>query len=215
MSLGAALGVVLWTVLGPAGSAGATTQSSNVSTTVSVACSVALSLGNTTLGFGTVAPGQTSAPSYSSVNWTDTCGSTFSGVAAVTDLVDYGNGPPTTATTGTLSSCGGSVGCIPAYSADIGITIGTVTCELLANGSSCGSAVLPTKGTFTDFSYVAGSCVDVTPGSTLTCPDTLISGTAGGYGAGEYAQQNAFTLHVPADAQTQPYVGWVVYTITG
>jgi len=215
LPLASALGVVLWTVLGPAGTAGATTQSANQSATVSVQCSVAMQLGTPTVSFGTVPPGQASSPTTTVVYWTDTCGSTFTATAAATDLVDYSTGAsaPTTATSGTPSSCGGNIGCIPLYDADLGLSIGAPTCVSTPSGS-CGGATLPTKGTYTGFALGA-TCVDVTAGVDLSCPDTLLSGTSGQYTAGEYNQTVAYTLNVPSNAQTGNYTGWLQYTITG
>lgn len=215
LPLVSALGLVLWAALGPAGAAGATTQSANQSTTVAVQCSVALQVNNATLSFGTVPPGQASSPTTAVVDWTDTCGSSFTGTAAATDLVNYATGAsgPTTATSGTPSSCGGSIGCIPLYNADIGVSFGAPTCLSAASGS-CTGATLPTQGTYTSFS-LGSNCVDVTVGVDLSCPDTALSGTSGSYTAGEYEQSVAYTLKVPANAETGTYNGWLQYTITG
>lgn len=215
LPLASAVSVLLWTVLGPSGTVGATTQSANQSATVAVQCSVALQLGNSTLNFGTVPPGQASSPTATQIYWTDTCGSSFTATVAATDLVNYATGVsgPTTAPSGTPASCGGNIGCIPAYSADIGLSIGAPTC-FSTPGGGCAGATLPTKGTYTIFSF-ATNCVDVTAGVDLTCPDTLLSGTSGSYTAGEYSQSVDYTVTVPANAQLGNYAGWLQYTITG
>lgn len=216
LPLASALGVLLATVLGPAGAAGATTQTGNQSATVSVQCSVGLQVANPTVNFGTVPPGQVSSGIGTLLYWTDTCGSTFTATAAATDLVDYATGAsaPATVTSGTPSSCGGSIGCIPVYNADIGLSIGAATCYTTPGGS-CASATLPSKGSYTTFAFVSGTCVDASNGVDLTCPDTLLSGTSGAYTAGEYTQTVTYTLNVPSNAQTGTYNGWFQYTITG
>ncbi len=221
LGLAPALGVVLWTVLGPAGSAGATSQTGNQATTVSVQCSVALQLSATTLSFGTVAPGQKSGQLPTEIYWTDTCGTSFTGTAAATDLVDYSTGAsaPVSVTSGTQGSCGGSIGCIPLYDADIGVAFGALTCQSVTTGS-CSGASLPSVGTYTGFSAegnASAGCpeIDVTPGVDLSCPDTALSGTSGSYTPGEYAQSIAYSLAVPSNAQTGTYNGWLQYTITG
>jgi hypothetical protein len=215
LPLALAFGMFLWTAVGLAGTATATTQAANQSATVSVQCSVALQLGNTTLAFGTVPPGQKSSSTSTVIYWTDTCGSTFTATAAATDLVDYATGAtgPTTATSGTSGGCGGSIGCIPLYDANIGLHIGAPTC-VSASGGSCSGATLPTQGASTNFA-LGTNCVDVIPGVDLSCPDTVLFGTSGGYTAGEYGQTLEYTLAVPANAQTGNYTGWVQYTITG
>jgi hypothetical protein len=221
LRLGLALGLVLWTVLGPSGAAGATGQTSNQPTTVAVQCSVALTLGQTTLSFGTVAPGQKSQQAPDEVYWTDTCGTSFTATVAATDLVNYSTGAsaPTSVTSGTQGSCGGAIGCIPLYDADIGVSFGAPLCETVTTGT-CSGATLPSAGTYTSFAAegnASAGCpeIDVTPGVDLSCPDTALSGTSGAYTAGEYAQSVTYTLAVPANAETGTYNGWLQYTITG
>ena len=219
LPLASAAGIVLWTVIGPAGTAGATGQTTNVSTTASVQCAVSLQVSPTSLSFGTIAPGQTSQQTLSEAYWTDTCGTTFTATVAATDLVDYSTGAsaPTSVTSGTPGSCGGSIGCIPLYNADIGVSFAAPICDSVTTGS-CGAATLPTKGTYTGFAAEGISgCpeLDVTPGVDLSCPDTALTGTSGSYSPGAYQQAITFTLGVPANAQTGSYSGWLQYTITG
>ena len=215
LALAASVTLVLAAVFGPALGALAATQSVTQTTGVNVACTVGLSLGNAALAFGTVAPGQTSNAIPDYVYWTDSCGTTFSGTGAVTDLVDYAvSGSPGTSSSGTFSSCGGSIGCIPAYNADIQISLGTPTCVSAASGS-CSGATAPTKSGSTVFGFVAGTCIDTQNGLSLTCPTTMITGTSGSYTPGEWSQDETFTLHVPSNAQQGTYAGYAQYTITG
>jgi hypothetical protein len=222
LRLGSALALVLWTVLGPSGAAGAMGQTSNQPTTVTVQCSVAVTLGQTTLSFSTVAPGQTSQQAPLEVHWTDTCGTSFTATVAATDLVDYSTGAsaPTSVTSGTTLPRAGTDTTFAAggnaasgEAAALPPTGGT-TSNAASEANAAGAA---TSTSFAVGGNAGAGCpeIDVTPGVDLSCPDTALSGTAGAYTAGEYAQSVSYTLSVPADAQSGTYNGWLQYTITG